>query len=530
MRPRRRARPAPPRRPPALLLGLAAVLSPLGPAGGTAVLGAADRTPPVVEAPVAAPGTGTRVGPAAAPLWVSWAASDAGGSGIEAVRLQMSVDGGSWATVTLPSPIARHTTVSLRPPHEARFRVRARDRAGNRSEWAYGTSTRVSLRAEDADGTTRTGTWAGVTGAEYLDDRAVRSRQAGAELTLVFTGTQVAWVGRRSPSGGSADVYLDGVRRTTVSTYGTLTSERRIEYVATWPEPDTHTITIRVLGTPGHPDVLVDGFIVGDPQPADPVLVGAGDIAQCGDSGDNETARLLDGIPGRVFVAGDSVYPSGTATQYRDCYDPTWGRHRLRTSPAVGNHEYLSVGAGPYWDYFGSRAGERGKGWYAYDLGTWRVYSLNSNCGEVGCEPGSEQHEWLRADLAANRRACVAAVMHHPLFSSGDHGGNPSVRPLWDALGAAGADVVLADHDHSYERFEPQTPSGDADPAGIRLFVVGTGGVGLRSFPDVQPNSVVRDASANGVLAMTLRPDGYSWRFVAVPGEAFTDVGAGDCH
>jgi len=340
----------------------------------------------------------------------------------------------------------------------------------------------------------------------------------------------VAWVGRLSTSGGSARVSLDGVERATVSTFAASTSNRRVVYVATWPAPGDHTLTIRVLGTAHRPDVVVDGLIVGDAPPADPTLVGAGDIAYCSLPGDNRTSDLLDAIPGRVFVAGDLAYPNGTAAQYRDCYDPTWGRWRLRTSPAVGNHEYNSPGAGPYWDYFGSRAGPRGKGWYAYDLGTWRIYALNANCDRVGCGPGSAQERWLRADLAANPRACVAAVMHQPLFSSGYHGGDPAVRPLWEALDDFGADVVLAGHDHDYERFAPQTPAGAFSATGIREFVVGTGGAALRAFVTEQPNSEVREAGTHGVLRLTLRPSSYAWRFVPIAGQSFTDTGTTDCH
>jgi hypothetical protein len=511
-----------------LLLVLTAALV-AGPTSTRPALAASDSTPPVVTAPVARPAAGQTTKAAAIPIKVAWTATDAG-TGVARMKLQMSIDGGSWAKVALPRATARHAVVTVPPPHDARFRVRARDGAGNLSAWTAGEALRWTLLSEQAPGVVTAGSWTLISASGFLGDRALRGRSGGAELSLTFTGSRVAWVGRPSRAGGSARVFLDGEDRGTVSTYASSRSYRRVVYVASWPESGSHTLTIRVVGTPGHPNVVVDGFIVGDAPPADPVLVGAGDVAYCGNPGDNRTARLLDSIPGRVFVAGDTAYPDGTRAQFRDCYDPTWGRWRLRTSPAVGNHEYHAPGAGPYWDYFGSRAGERGKGWYAYDLGTWRIYTLNANCTEVGCGAGSEQEQWLRADLDANPHACVAAVMHQPLFSSGQHGGNPAVRPLWAALDEYGADVVLAGHDHDYERFAPQSPAGVATATGIREFVVGTGGAPLRVFATVQANSVIREAATHGVLRLTLRDGSYDWLFVPIAGRSFTDAGTGDCH
>jgi Calcineurin-like phosphoesterase len=265
------------------------------------------------------------------------------------------------------------------------------------------------------------------------------------------------------------------------------------------------------------------------PAAADPTLVGAGDIASCSYDMDEATAALLDDIGGRVFAAGDLAYPRGTRAQFRDCYDPTWGGVFDRTKPAVGNHEYETPEARGYFDYFGARAGPRGKGWYAFNLGTWRIYVLNSNCEIVRCDAGSKQRSWLKADLAAHPRNCVAAIWHHPLFSSGYHGNAPMVRPLWRALASAGADVVLNGHDHDYERFAPQTARGRPAATKMREFVVGTGGAPLRPFVAPIANSVARNATAHGVLAMTLHADGYDWRFVPVAGETWTDEGSAAC-
>ena len=268
------------------------------------------------------------------------------------------------------------------------------------------------------------------------------------------------------------------------------------------------------------------------PSPPGPtnVLVGAGDIAVCGSSGDEATANLLDGISGTVFTAGDNVYPDGAATDFSACYAPSWGRHQARTRPAPGNHDYHTSGAAAYYAYYGTKAGEAGKGYYSYDLGEWHIVSLNSN---VSMSVGSAQETWLRADLAASGKQCTLAYWHHPRFSSGTtHGNTSSAEPLWQALYAAGAEVVLAGHEHNYERFAPQTPSGAADPAtGIREFVVGTGGAGHYDDQGTpQPNSEVFDGSTWGVLKLTLNPGGYSWTFVPVAGSAFTDSGTGSCH
>ena len=263
----------------------------------------------------------------------------------------------------------------------------------------------------------------------------------------------------------------------------------------------------------------------------DPVLVGAGDIASCGTDSDRATARLLDHIPGTVFTLGDNVYPTGSTSQFRDCYGPTWGRHLARTRPAPGNHEYETADAAPYFGYFGAAAGVPGKGWYSYDLGTWHIVVLNSDCAAVGgCDAHSPQVAWLRRDLALHPDAHVLAYWHHPLFSSGQHGSSSSVRTFWKVLYAAGAEIVLSGHDHDYERFARQDPTGHLDNAhGIREFVVGTGGATLRPRAGHARNSRAFRRS-HGVLRLTLRPDGYDWRFVAVGRSTWTDAGSTRTH
>ena len=264
----------------------------------------------------------------------------------------------------------------------------------------------------------------------------------------------------------------------------------------------------------------------------DAYLVAAGDIAAC-TQGAEITAALVDELPGTVAPLGDTAYENGTPQEFAQCYAPTWGRHKSRTRPAIGNHEYGTPGATGYFDYFGAAAGERGRGWYSYDLGAWHLIALNSNCSEVGgCGPQSEQGRWLRADLASSEARCTLAYMHHPRFSSGNaHGGSPTVEPLWKALADAGAEMVLSGHDHDYERFAPQTPAGALDvQRGVRQFVVGTGGKSLRSFGTASPNSQARINTAFGVLHLRLRDGSYGWRFVAQPGSPATDSGTETCH
>ncbi|HZR29387.1 MAG TPA: metallophosphoesterase [Terriglobales bacterium] len=269
---------------------------------------------------------------------------------------------------------------------------------------------------------------------------------------------------------------------------------------------------------------------------SDPIFVGAGDVASCDDlAGAKATAKLLDSIPGTVFVAGDLAYPDGSAEQFANCYGPTWGRHKARTRPSPGNHEFHAGGATPYFNYFGEAAGDPKKGYYSYDLGAWHVIVINSNCSELpdGCAAGSPEEQWLKQDLAQHPTACTVAYWHHPLFSSGKaHGNDPEMKPFWQDLYAANADIVINGHDHDYERFAPQDPDGKLDNArGIREFVVGSGGKNShRVFGDTKPNSEARNADTFGVLKLTLHAKSYDWEFVPEEGKTFKDSGSGTCH
>ncbi|MFI6131764.1 DNRLRE domain-containing protein [Micromonospora sp. NPDC051141] len=293
--------------------------------------------------------------------------------------------------------------------------------------------------------------------------------------------------------------------------------------------PDGVYYQSRENNRPG-PALLV---YTGVPGTDDTVLLAAGDIADCRSDRDEQTAEVLDTEVGVVAALGDTVYEKGTPEEYAACYAPTWGRHKSRTRPAVGNHEYLTPDAAGYFRYFGAAAGPPDKGWYSYDMagGQWHVVVLNSNCAEVGgCHAGSPQERWLRADLAASTARCTVAYWHQPLFASGGRG-SAAYRPLFQALYDAHVEVLLNGHNHQYERFAPQTPTGAADPhRGVRQFIVGTGGRSLQpEFPTVAPNSEVRNGCVFGVLRLTLLPGEYRWRFVPVAGQTFDEVGTGMC-
>jgi acid phosphatase type 7 len=280
----------------------------------------------------------------------------------------------------------------------------------------------------------------------------------------------------------------------------------------------------------------------------DPVIMAAGDIAcDPADPSYNEgagtstrchqraTSDLLVGAAvAAVLPLGDLQYQGASLSNIMAVYDPTWGRVKSISRPVLGNRE--DSGAG-FFDYFNGPgvmdgpAGVRGKGYYSFDIGSWHLVALNSNCTQIGCSAGSEQERWLRADLAAHRTRCTLAYWHHPRWSSGEHGSNSSMQPLWEALEDAGAEIVLSGHRHHYERFSPLDGNGASDPAdGIRQFVVGTGGAFFTDIGSTIAHSEVAQNDTFGVLKLTLHPMSYDWEFVPEAGKTFTDSGSAACH
>jgi acid phosphatase type 7 len=261
-------------------------------------------------------------------------------------------------------------------------------------------------------------------------------------------------------------------------------------------------------------------------------LVGAGDIATSG-SVDTATANLILERPdARVFTAGDNAYPDGTASDFTSNYEPAWGPFKNRTSPSPGNHDYRTSGASAYKNYFGSVAGLRSVNptYYAYTLGAWRVYALDSN---ISMAIGSPQYNFVQNDLASNGALCELAYWHHPIISSGQHGNNAVARPIFALFDAQGGDLVLNGHDHNYERFTKINSLGQVSTSGVRQIVVGTGGTSLRGEGFVQIGSEVRnsadDFNTHGIVDINLTSTGYSGKFVPVAGKSFTDSFSGTC-
>ena len=415
-----------------------------------------------------------------------------------------------------------------------------------------GSTVQLTATPKDANGTPLTGrvvTWASnnttvatVNGSGLVTGRAAGSATITATSegrsgtsSITVTPVPVASVTVTPASGSVAVGSTLQLTATPKDANGNPLTGRTI----TWQSSDATVASVNgsglVMGVAAGGPVTITATSEGQsgtsaitvtPPSASVVLVGAGDIADC----DAEpTAALLDNIPGTVFTAGDNAYPDGSASDYASCYDPSWGRHKARTRPAPGNHDYQTSGATGYYNYFGALAGPAGRGYYSYDLGAWHIVSLNSN---VSMSAGSAQETWLRADLTASTKGCTIAYWHHPRFSSGSsHGSSTQSAGVWQALYDAGAEIVISGHDHEYERFAPQTPSAAADPArGIREFIVGTGGAGLYSFATPLPNSEVRDDASFGVLKLTLSDGSYTWEFIPIAGDSFTDSGSGTCH
>jgi PKD repeat protein len=299
-----------------------------------------------------------------------------------------------------------------------------------------------------------------------------------------------------------------------------------------YPAPGQYTTSVTVSDKYGAAGSSQFHVKVLDPTTVQ-VFSGASNIASCGTNEDEATAQIVDGLPGSVFVLGDNVNPSGSTANYTNCYDPTWGRHKARTHPVIGNHEYDVAGANGYFTYFGAAAGDTGKGYYSFDLGPyWHVIVLN-NTASVANGAGSVEEQWLKADLAASTKPCTIAMFHYPLFFSSD---DPSwhsasgVLPFWNDLYNANAEIVLNGQQYDYERFAPQDPGANLDPArGIREFNPGTGGYATSLPSSIAPNTEAI-SDAYGVLKLTLGPDSYIWDFIPAPGYTFTDHGSGNCH
>lgn len=418
------------------------------------------------------------------------------------------------------------------------------------NDWAHGTAIEASAA------------WPSPSGfGSYLDalhalPPGVASRAAPPTVDAIGVsgvGAHVASISATVAPGSDAAAWW--IEFGTTTAYGQMSAPSSLAAGAP-RRPVTALLNALSAGTTYHAHVVVassvgsvasaDAVFATPPDPRAVRIAAAGDIACDPESsafnGGAGTATechqfavsdaILAGAYDAVLPLGDVQYDSGTASEFAGSYVPSWGRLKAITHPAVGNHEYGSPGAAPYFQYFGAAAGEPGEGYYSYDLGSWHLIALNSNCAQIGgCAAGSPQEAWLQADLAAHPVRCTLAYWHHPLFSSGQNGDAESMRTIWGDLYAAGADVVLNGHDHDYERFAPQDAQGGRDDArGIREFVVGTGGKNHMTFRAIEPNSDLHDTSSFGFLELTLSDGAYAWRFVSDPLGSLADSGSASCH
>lgn len=316
---------------------------------------------------------------------------------------------------------------------------------------------------------------------------------------------------------------------------GTACSNKAaVTSVVNSPVPNTNTVTPFTTPSPTpSPSPTFTATLTptatATATPTPLVVAAVGDIAICGQEGDDQTAALIKDWGAEIIIPGDPNNENGTMYEYQNCYEPSWGVYREKVHTVAGNHDYYSDPLQNYYAYFGDAAGPPGKGYYSFDLGKWHFIGLNSNCGYVLCGPSSDQVTWLKADLAANEKPCTLAFWHNPRFSSGLAGDADWLWPFWDEIYAAGVDIVINGHDHHYERFAKINPAGDADPdRGIREFIVGTGGASLRGLDGIKKNSEVRIVGQYGVLKLTLMADSYQWQFINVEGEVL-DSGTDTC-
>ena len=292
----------------------------------------------------------------------------------------------------------------------------------------------------------------------------------------------------------------------------------------------TPVVTPIATSTPGSDPVLaIGGDIACDPT--DPGFnngSGSGTACQMRTTG----ALVGSSQPTLLLALGDEQYENGALSAFQQSYDPTWGTAKSITRPVPGNHEYNTAGASGYYNYFGASAGDPSRGYYSFDLGGWHLVALNGECANIGgCASGSPEEQWLKADLTAHPGLCTLAYWHEPRFSSGIGGNDPDYTDFWRDLYSAGAELIINGHEHLYERFAPQDPDGNSDPArGVVELEVGTGGSNLFAYSVIQPNSVVRNNVTFGILLVTLHSSGYEWRFVPTGGQTFTDTGAATCH
>jgi acid phosphatase type 7 len=482
-----------------------------------------------------------------------WGKADAGGSWTTSDNSRFGVNGSAGQLKLDQTDVARIARIG---PSKSDVDITARFQSPSAAAGALFV-VNLLARYTDSSNTYREKISWGTTGTLTLNITRVAGGSAtdlAATKTVISPAQAGTWYDARFQVSGAtlkAKVWADG---------GT---EPDWQVTAT----DSTPLPAGVGGIRGYanggntnlPTLLFDDFSEQDATPFapnDPFIMAAGDIS-CdptsslynGGAGSSSacaqraTSQLINGSGAAAVLAlGDDQYGCGGFQAFMQAYDPTWGLFKAITDPVPGNHEYVTSGgldcdttgqAGGYFQYFGGAAGQPGQGYYSFDVGSWHLIALNSNCSAVGgCGAGSPQETWLKADLAAHQSTCTLAFWHYPRFSSGLSGTSfvASTSAFWNDLAAGGADVVLNGHDHDYERFAPQTPGGQASGSGIREFIVGTGGKGHDNVVSERANSEVRNSTAFGVLRMTLHSSSYDWSFLPTPGGSFSDSGSTSCH
>jgi hypothetical protein len=463
------------------------------------------------------------------PLAVSWPVATPQGAPVQSYQLQVRLDEGSWTDVPLAGPLARKANINLRPWQYMTFRVRATDTAAVTGAWATADPVWLATAQSSDDEVDYSAGWQSVNDSNSFAGGRLTTSSAGASASHTFVGREVAWIAIKGKLKGIADVYLDGELAATVDLRKSSTAKRRVVFRAAWPTTSEHTIEVVARGTSGRPTIDIDAFVVLGAA-ATQTMVGAGDIASCDDNDDEETAAVVETVDGIVFTVGDNVYPNGTAENFANCYGPSWGAFKDRTRPGIGNHEFYNVpGATGYFSYFGEAAGPPGRGYYRFNAGTWRVFALTSECTQTS-QCMADQLAWLEANLDAEPHRCTLALWHRPRLSTGDHGPSMRMAAALQILYDHGADLIVAGHDHGYQRFAPSDPAGQADPeTGIRQFVAGMGGASLYAWESDHPLIETRDNTTHGVLRLDLAPGGYSWQFLPSDG-SYTDSGSDTCH
>jgi len=268
-------------------------------------------------------------------------------------------------------------------------------------------------------------------------------------------------------------------------------------------------------------------------EPAEPVTVLAvSDLADCRGP-DAEVAELVRSLEGTIVTPGDLAYTEGSQQQFDDCFMPLYGSELDRMYATPGDNDYKTPDAAPYFATMSGGPGEIGKGWFAVELGSWQLISLNSNCGEVGgCREDSEQFAWLDALLDEQQYDCRMVMWHHPRFtSSANYSGIPRLGDFYSRLHEVGADILIVGNSHHYERLGPLLPSGEPSPGGIMNFTVGVGGAAFSQFGEVLPGSQVRSNEHRGLVQFTLSDGSYDWEFVNVESNDtdLVDAGSADC-